>query len=229
MSSSLEQEGTPWAIICYNRIVQKPISSDAYQPPAPNFYSGRGLVVATRANLPHWDKANTACFVTFRLVDALPQEKLRALEERRTDWLAAHPQPWDATIAREYMEMFDGKVQEWLDAGYGSCVLREENNRKIVEDALWHFAGERYSLYAYVVMPNHVHVMFMPSQGFAISDIVMNWKRFTAKMINESSGRSGSLWQKESFDRLVRNERHFRTIVDYIRRNDLDRAWVAYR
>ena len=208
--------------------MNKPLG-DSYRPPAPNFYSGRGLVIATRANLPHWNKASTASFVTFRLADALPQEKLLKFEESRTAWLAAHPQPWEAETAKEYFSTFDETIQSWLDAGYGSCLLRNAECRQIVEETLWHFAGERYQLYAYVVMPNHVHVLFMPAEGWTLSETVASWKKFTARRLNDALGREGSLWQKESFDTLVRSERHFQAIVGYIKRNDPANAWVAYR
>jgi len=199
----------------------------AYLPPSPNFYTGRGTIVATRANLPHWNKANTAAFVTFRLADSLPQEKLLPLEDARRDWLAAHPQPRDDATAREYYASFDERVQEWLDAGYGSCILAEDSNRQIVEEALWHFAGERYALYAYVVMPSHVHVLFMPAGANTLSAVVAGWKQFSAHAIHAANGEKGALWQKESFDTLVRSERHFKTILSYIKRNDPQRAWVA--
>ena len=207
--------------------MKKPVDN-SYHPPAPNYYAGRGVVVATRANLPHWNKEKTASFVTFRLADSLPTEKLLKLEESRTAWLAAHPQPWDAETAKEYFSTFDETVQGWLDAGHGSCVLADDACRQIVEDALWHFAGERYDLYAHVVMPNHVHVLFQPLGESTISGILESWKRFTARRINERMGKGGALWQKESFDTLVRSPRHFQTIIGYIKRNDPDKAWVVY-
>ena len=206
--------------------MKKPVDN-TYHPPSPNYYSGRGRIVATRANLPHWNKAMTASFVTFRLADALPQEKLLKLENERTSWLAAHPQPWDVETAKEYFTTFDETVQGWLDAGLGSCVLADAACRQIVEDALWHFAGERYALYAYVIMPNHVHVLFMPVEGWTLSQTVANWKSFSGHEINRLTGSKGTLWQKESFDTLVRSERHFQTIVRYIKKNDLMRAWSA--
>ena len=199
---------------------------DSYRPTAPNYYSGRGEIVATRANLPHWNKQITASFVTFRLADSLPAEKLNTLQAARERWLEQHPRPWTNDIMVEYFTLFDDNIQKWLDSGYGSCVLKEPENREIVEDVLWHFAGERYQLYAYVVMANHVHVLFQPQGEWSMSEIVTSWKRFSAKRINERRGTSGeALWQKESFDTLVRNERHFQTIVRYIKKNDLKLSW----
>ena len=197
-----------------------------YSPSFPNFYTGAGTISATRANLPHWNKYLTTCFATFRLADSLPAEKLLSLEESRKAWISAHPTPWTNEITKEYYSLFDDNIQKWLDQGHGSCVLKDSANSQIVEDALWFFAGERYNLYAYVVMPNHVHVLFMPMGENTISGILESWKRFTARQINGRIGKGGSLWQKESFDTLVRSDRHFKAIIKYIRENDLSKAWA---
>ena len=227
--------------------MKKPVG-DSYHPPAPNFYANRGEVLATRANLPHWNKALTASFVTFRLADSLPREELlKRLERRGVDFgceatrtslphctvglkgEAASPPLHMVTANGEAASPpLQEEIQNYLDAGHGSCVLRDDVCRQIVEDALWHFAGERYHLYAYVVMPNHVHVLFQPMEGRTLSRIVADWKSFTAHKITELRGIDGPVWQKESFDTLVRSQRHFQTVIRYIRKNDLTRAWVAY-
>ena len=198
---------------------------DAYHPSAPNFYTGRGEVKATYANLPHWNRDNTACFVTFRLHDSIPAEKWQALDAERKAWLAAHPQPWEDDVAREYHQRFSATAQKWLDNGYGSCLMSEDRVRLQVEQAVWHFAGQRYDLYAFVVMPNHVHVLFQPFRGCDANAIVSSWKSFTSHGINRLLGKTGTVWQKESFDTLVRNDRHFHTIIRYIRENDLSKSW----
>ena len=205
-----------------------PNDKSTYAPPRPNYYTGHGDVTVTHANLPHWDKAQTTTFVTFRLADSLPQEKLLRLQQGKAAWLASHPQPWDDETLQAFRGIFYGSVQKWLDAGVGSCLLRDPRSRQIMEDSLWHFADTRYALYAYVIMPNHVHALLMPTAGHNITNIIASIKRFSARRINEVFGREGPLWQKESFDTLVRNERHFRTIVRYIRQNNPSHAWAAY-
>ena len=199
---------------------------ESYHPPAPNFFSGQGEVVVTQANLPHWSKDRIATFVTFRLADSLPQERLDQLRAEKTAWLAAHPQPWTEVVADEFHRRFGDALLSELDAGHGSCVLRREDCRRIVEDSIWHFAGERYALYAYVVMPNHVHVLLMPLNSWSVSKSVEAIKRFTAHQINAALGREGALWQKESYDTLVRNARQFKAIIRYIRENDLNLSWA---
>jgi len=51
------------------------------------------------------------------------------------------------------------------------------------------------------------------------SHVIFHWKGFTARQINKLLGRSGNLWQRDYFDRLVRDEKHFANCVRYIRRN----------
>lgn len=91
-------------------------------------------------------------------------------------------------------------------------------NANVVADALRHFDGERYELASFVVMPNHV-VLFRPLDGYALGEIVKSWKGFTAREINKGMGKSGSLWQDEYWDRLIRSERHFHKVAEYIRKN----------
>jgi len=194
----------------------------------PRYYSRYAHTATTSGgNLPHWSQS-CATFVTFRLADSLPVEKLAQFKSEREAWLAAHPEPWDELTAAEYRELFPRRFHAWLDAGYGSCILSEPQLRAIVEEALNHFADVRYSLYAYVVMPNHVHVLFMPEEGVDGRDLVADWKRYTARAINVKRGAKGALWQKESYDHLVRDVNEFNAIRAYIRGNSLKLAFDAY-
>jgi len=96
-------------------------------------------------------------FVTFRLADAIPHRLRTKWESEREAWLRVHPQPWSAEVEREYHEPFSGAMERWLDAGYGSCVLRRSDRAAVVAEALCHFDGQRIVQIAWVVMPNHVH------------------------------------------------------------------------
>jgi len=178
-------------------------------------------------NLPHWSQ-DCATFATFRLADSLPEETLAVLRTERAQWLAAHPEPWDSPTAAEYRALFPRRFHALLDAGHGSCILRQAAIRGIVEDSLRHFADIRYSLYAFVVKPNHVHVLFMPETGQDGRKIIRGWKSFTANAINVLLGRRGAVWQKESYDHLVRDVQEFNAYRAYIRRNDPDLAFDAY-
>jgi len=187
-------------------------------PPATRFISD-SPILQTRHHLPHWEQSGTTCFVTFRLADSLPAAKLEELRDARARWLATHPSPLSPPDAAEYRARFEETAERWLDAGHGECLLRHPAARRAVEDAIRHFDGLRYTLHAFVVMPNHVHVLFTPVPGVAIAKILHSWKSFSAKAVNAALGRTGTVWKKESWDRFIRNRRHFDRTLDYIRAN----------
>jgi Transposase IS200 like len=172
-----------------------------------------------RVNLPHWQQGEVWLFVTWRLADSLPEAVVHKLDEYRKLWLAAHPKPWTDEESKTYNRLFTLAFEALLDDAHGSCVLREPIMSCIVADALLHFHGQRYAIDHFVVMPNHVHVLFHPLAENKLEDIVGSWKRFTAREINRQLGREGPLWQSEYWDRLVRGENHFRWVREYIARN----------
>ena len=170
-------------------------------------------------NLPHWATDSTLVFVTYRLDDALPSHLLAKWHDERDEWIHLHPPPWTDAVTREYYEIFPEKLNVMLDAGHGSCVLARENIRAIVTENLLHFNGERYLLHSFVVMPNHVHILFEIGDRNDLAKIVWKWKSYTAKRINAAIGCDGVLWRKEYYDRLIRNAAHNRKVVEYIRKN----------
>ncbi len=176
-------------------------------------------ITKSRRNLPHWQQDDSYYFLTWRLADSLPAAKLNELRERKQAWQLANPEPLDAEQQEEFHALFSGKIDEWLDAGEGGCILKNPALRKIVDDALHHFDGERYNLLASAVMPNHVHVIIRLVTGENLSDVLHSWKSFTAKQINRATGNTGTVWQDESFDRIIRSAAHLDTLVSYVEEN----------
>jgi len=188
-------------------------------PSPKSYYSPELETEKHRHRLPHWQQDDAWVFVTWRLADSVPADKLNQWHDDKNRWLECHPKPWDEATEKEYHVLFLQRFENWLDQGAGSCLLKDEANAKIVADAIHFFNGERYELATFVVMPNHVHVLFCPRNGHVISEIVQSWKRFSSREINKRMGASGSLWQEEYWDRLIRNEKHFYAVAGYIRRN----------
>ena len=173
------------------------------------------------ANLPHWRQEGAIYFVTFRCADSIPQSRLNAWLEKRHEWVLRHPQPWSEKAKREYRECFPQRIQEWLDGGFGECPFRDPPARGIVEEVLRNGDGKRYELDEFVVMPNHVHALVAPFANESISSILQSWKSISARRINKLLHRSGGLWQKESFDHIVRSEGSLNAIRRYIRENPI--------
>jgi adenine-specific DNA methylase/REP element-mobilizing transposase RayT len=179
--------------------------------------------VHTRGYLPHLKREGATYFVTFRLADSLPAEVLEQIEkEQRTleNQAASGNSSFTKGEKKRLEEMFSTRIEEYLGAGSGECWLRRPEIARVVRDALEHFDKSRYDLHAWVIMPNHVHVLVTPRPGCTLSSILHAWKSFTANEANEMLGRQGSsFWQRESYDHLVRNEKEFCHFLEYIRQN----------
>ena len=194
----------------------------------PRFMSREREVTKRSANLPHWEQGDTCVFVTFRLADSIPESAIGRLKEERDDWLTQHAKPWNDEEKKEYITAFGNVLEKWLDDGLGSCALGQPDNLAMMCDAMRHFDGKRYVLYAFAVMPNHVHALFSPIGDFSASGILHSWKSFTAHKTRRANGDSGPFWQKESWDRLIRDDRHFANVVRYIARNPRNAGGVGY-
>lgn len=172
-----------------------------------------------RINLPHWQQDDAWIFATWRLADSLPKKVVDRLAKQREEWLSQHPKPWNEDEQRDYNRRFTLRFEELLDEAHGSCVLRRPEIHRLVGDAITHFETERYRIDCYVVMPNHVHVLFLALAGHRMEDILHSWKSFTSMKINKVLGRSGPLWQREYWDRLIRSQKHFDWVRRYISDN----------
>ncbi|MCX6910163.1 MAG: transposase [Verrucomicrobia bacterium] len=170
-------------------------------------------------DLPHWRQEGATYFVTFRLADSLPQQCLVEIAAIRRQWELAHPEPRDESAWLDYGRQVGMKQEEWLDKGCGSCALNRQDCAELVADAMKFFDGQRYHLGAFVVMPNHVHVIFRPLGDQTIEDIMMSWKGFTARKVNQLLNRTGQFWQRESYDTIVRDCGHLAKAVAYIGAN----------
>lgn len=183
------------------------------------YLNREGDIDKTRNRLPHWQQDGASYFHTFRLADSLPESILAPWRKEREAWLRIHPQPWDDRVEREYHQRFSSAIDRHLDAGHGDCVLRDPANSVHLEHALKHFDGDRYLLHAWVIMPNHAHILVSLAEGTDLGKTIASWKRYSSNQIQQSLGTSGTLWQKDYYDRMIRNSRHFQAVARYISNN----------
>ncbi|RYD20585.1 MAG: hypothetical protein EOP88_14500 [Verrucomicrobiaceae bacterium] len=169
--------------------------------------------------LPHWQQDHVTYFVTFRLADSLPASMLREWKQERESWLIANPEPWPPEVEMEYHRLFSHRIDQWLDQGEGDCLLADEGNTEIVSGAFGHFDRNRYLVHSWVIMPNHVHLLVSLEKSSDLSVVIGSWKRFTATKINRTAGSQGPVWQRNYFDRIIRDWDHFMNVARYIRRN----------
>ena len=195
------------------------------------FFDPQGEIEVSRRNLPHWEQAGGTYFVTFRTGDSLPSDVMEEWKETRDRWLSirgidSSVEGWRAqfrdlskTERDDFEERFSSRLHEFLDSGYGECVLKRRELSAMVAESLLHFDGDRYQMGDFVVMPNHVHLLVQLEEGFELKAQCYSWKKFTAGSLNAALGRSGHFWQGESYDRLVRDLEEFEHYRKYIAEN----------
>jgi len=171
--------------------------------------------------LPHWRQDGATYAVTFRLADSLPQAKLRELREFKADWLRRNSTPRANAVSDALSRAMMERVDAWLDQGMGRCLLRSKAIREPLIVAMQSSDGTTCELGAFVVMPNHVHAIVRPLNPKQVSlEIVLkHWKGVSASGINRALRRTGALWQRESFDRVIRDEEHLWRALQYCGRN----------
>ncbi len=101
--------------------------------------------------------------------------------------------------------------------------------RQITLDAIQHFHGSRYILFSAVVMPDHFHMLIEPqpkewdTEGnpifWSLGDLMHSIKSFAAKQINKLTGASGTVWERDYHDRLIRSDSDLWEKFEYITSN----------
>ncbi len=185
----------------------------------------------SRGYLPHCDHPGLLQAITYRLGDSLP---VTVLEQMDVELRRLPPARRDGERRK--------RIEDWLDAGHGCCALRIPEAAACVVDTWQHFAGERYDLIAWVVMPNHVHVLIRVYEGAPLGKIVQSWKSYTGRRIRvmmDEMVRAGprrsqgercqgrGVWMRDYWDRYIRDERHFEAAVRYIHDNPVKAGLVG--
>jgi len=163
-----------------------------------------------RRRLPHLDIAERPVFLTWRLHGSLPQNRSF---------------PENTVSSGKAFALMDRLLDEVRS---GSFYLRQEPVAQIVLDAIRYGAVTlcRYEVHAWVIMPNHVHLLITPV--VPLEKITKSLKGITARRANAILGLSGRpFWQDESYDHLVRNQAEFERIQNYIEENPVRAGLVA--
>jgi len=166
----------------------------------------------SRGYLPHFDMPRLVQFINYRLEDAMPASL-------RNEWTTLLK--IDDDLKRRLA------IEKYLDRGRGGCLLRDHRAAALVEENWLRFDGQSYHLLAWVVMPNHVHLLVEIWQ-IPQSKLIKDWKGFTARSINRLFGRRGKLWQEDYWDRYIRDEKHYRKVRHYIEWNPVKAGLVKW-
>ena len=162
----------------------------------------------SRGYLPHFDGIELPQFITIHLADSIPQKVIQRWKEELKS----------LTYDQERI-LLQRCIEKYLDQGYGEALLKHSNVATMVQNSLLKFDSKRYRLFAWVVMPNHVHSLMTRFENYELKDILHSLKSYTAHEANKLLNRKGQFWIEDYFDRYMRNQDHFRKTVQYIENN----------
>jgi len=157
--------------------------------------------------------------VTFRLNDALPPDVLEDLKQLRLDGEWKCPYPRSEKQWEDFARILTQKSEVCLDQGYGSCLFRERENAELLRNALTHYQTTRCFFSCLTVMPNHAHAIMNPQNGVPLEQTLKLIKGYVSRVINRKNQTAGSLWEQESYDRIIRDSQHLDKVIQYIGRN----------
>jgi len=133
------------------------------------------------------------------------------------------------SLRKKYIKAYD----DLLDAERSPTVnLSKSDNTKIINEAIQFWEGKKLLNSAWSIMPNHVHWVLQlfekdeAGKPVYLQDILQSVKRHTANRINKAEGRVGNLWQKESFDTTIRDEKHLYFAIEYTLNNPVSAGLV---
>jgi len=174
-----------------------------------------------RRHLPHQAPEGFPLFLTWNLKGAMPQEAIEKLIQERQLLEKQPPRAGETKAERRIREdkIVFTAADRFLDqAGDGPMHLKDPNAAKIVEDAILFGAGERYDLFAWCVMANHVHVLLLPH--WEPRKVTQGLKGYTAHQVNALQDERGRVFrQDESYDHWARHEAEMLRIIQYIENN----------
>jgi putative transposase len=196
-------------------------------------FDERNAVRIYQRSLPHWRQEGATYFVTFRLGDSVPLGVFQQWEYEKQVWLAARgirPNQGDGSRQRQFEQLskveqhrfhkhFNRRFHVALDEGRGACHLNVPACLAAVRDSLFANDGSTYDLGDFVVMPNHVHLLLVPSSGSNLERLLKAIKGAAAWRCNQLLGRSGRFWQPDSYDHIVRSMEQLTQYQQYIAEN----------
>jgi REP element-mobilizing transposase RayT len=179
-------------------------------------------------NLPHWHPSDATFFLTYRLAGSIPAQAIQSWKTSRQEQTihpVANDLPEKLANRRKWWLQYDG----YLDAPEnGPYWLKEPAIAQVVKESLLRLDPDYVKLYAFTIMPNHVHVLLHhPAGGPSLASILQRHKGYTGAVANKLLGRKGGpFWQRETYDHVVRTEAARQRILRYILMNPVKAGLV---
>lgn len=183
-----------------------------------------------KRNLPHYQPEYGIFAITFRLAFSLPNRIIEILKEEKEDFernililKGKKLQDYKNEFERKYFETFDTFLNKYSKS---PMWLSIDSIAVKVKESLHFMDKKMYDLFAYCIMPNHVHVMIKPLRKsnnvvYSLANIMYSLKRFTANECNRLLEKKGQFWHNESYDHFIRDDKDFEYQLYYLLNNPI--------
>jgi REP element-mobilizing transposase RayT len=180
-----------------------------------------------KQDLPHVQPPGATIFVTFRLANSLPEQVIekfidenKKLEQKvLNDSQAGNAKDHTEQLHKKQFARFDNLLHFYASSKV--CYLKDDRVANLVSESIHYRNNKFYDLIAFCIMPNHVHLLITPlqenvDQYYSLTKILHSLKGHTAFQANKTLNRTGTFWQRESYDHVVRDDEELSRIVAYI-------------
>ncbi|HNX01066.1 MAG TPA: transposase [Candidatus Cloacimonadota bacterium] len=186
-----------------------------------------------QGDLPHYQPKESTVFITFRLDVPCPAEYFHLLKIKKNEISNSiqhitKPQERNIMFQKKLFAIQDSFFDKYEHSGN---FLLNRTCAQLMATEIHHHNKVLYDLYAYTIMPNHIHLLIKPlhdetGQFYSLSKIMHLIKGRSSRFINLELKRSGKLWQDEYYDHYVRNETELNNIIRYIILNPFKAGFV---
>ena len=164
-----------------------------------------------KRKLPHYQPKDGTFFITLRLAFDIPEKYLLALNHYRETLRNNYAKSENASLAKEIIKKKAFAYEDELFDKCGNGIILTNNPAAgIITDKLLEMNEDFFYLYAFTIMPNHLHMLIRPLERdgsqVGMSNIIKTFKGSTARMINLALERQGQLWFREYHDHRIRSQ-----------------------
>jgi putative transposase len=173
-----------------------------------------------RRHLPHIIPLDGMFHVVFRTKGSIPtfvmQKLSEEFQEKKLNIVAKSRTERDKILFdlnREYFEEFENFLHQVKEGAF-----TDFRKASIVKNALFFHDGNKFSLVAFSIMPNHVHLLVMNVRQ-NLSFILKSIKGFSAYEINKLDAVHGPFWQDENYDHMIQSRNEMAETIKYFLNN----------
>ena len=174
---------------------------------------------STVGRVPEWTLDRAIYHVSLHLADSVPASEREAWIALRTELAAkakSESRPLTANESDMLNALYSERVEKYLAAGYGACLLRNPKAADSLLGILEHGNGRDYALHCLAIMPNHLHVIVQFAESDKLRPALEQWKRISSHRINRVFGRNGQVWTNGSYTRIIRTRDEYARQVSYV-------------